>query len=237
MFCPNCGLENAADAGFCTGCGTRLENGGAKTDAQKTGKKKKPNLLVVLIVVAIFYIIGRTMGESAVTGPNTGGQTGTISSGESSLARGDSIAYGEVFSSRNIITAPGFFGTLDSAAYVSVDAEDCIDHLQFGYEGDVIAMMMETVYLPVEGMSDADKQTLDEQMLASYGNTGLDFVTVSSSIGYSYYSMTVTMRDLDELENIQAAVEAGLLTVDGTDSLMSMSATESALLAQGYIKK
>lgn len=237
MFCPNCGMENAADAGFCSGCGARLGNGGAKP-ADKNPGKKKSNILVWLIVLAGLYCFGHFLGESSVSDPGAGGsQTGSVSSGDRSLAGGDSIAYDEVFSSRNIVPAPGFFGTLDSAAYVCVDAEGSIDHLQFGYEGDVIAMMMETVYLPVEGMSDADIQALDQQMLAAYGNSGLDFVTVSSSTSYSYYSLTVTMRDLDELENIHAAVSAGLLTVDGTDSQMSMSSTESALLAQGYIKE
>ena len=57
-------------------------------------------------------------------------------------------------------------------------------------------------------------------------------------MGYSYYSITITMGDLDQAESIQSAVDVGLLTLtDGSVSVMSMAASDASLLEQGYAKK
>lgn len=245
MFCQNCGSQVAQGAKFCNNCGAQVGAPAAaqpaaqpKTAAprnaaeQPAGKKKKPNILLILIVVGICFIIGRAMGGSMADSYND-------NSGSETLASSDGVEYAKIFSDRYIVTAPAFFGTLDAVAYASVDADGYIDHLQFGYQGDTIVQMVETVYIPVEGWSDEDKQALDSNCRANYAAAeALSFVSISYNIGYSYYSMTVTIRDLDQSENLQSAVSAGLLTLtDNSATVMSMSATEEGLLAQGYVKK
>lgn len=267
MFCQNCGKVVDQGAKFCKNCGTPVEASEAARPAAKpkaashaaSGKpekqskqKKKPNLLLILIVVGICFLIGRTMGgsmgESMSGGSSSGSQSAqssnsgsqsTQSTDSGSELSGSNSAYEKIFSDRNIVTTPAFFGTLESAAYANVDSDGYIDHLQFGYEGDTIVQMVETVYMPVEGLSDTDKETLDAMCREAYPQAeALSFVTISYHMGYSYYSVTITMDDLNQVENIQSAVDAGFLTLtDGGASVMSMAASDASLLEQGYAKK
>lgn len=262
MFCQNCGKEVARGAKFCNNCGAPVETSEAARSAaqpkaasqtasgkseKQTKQKKKPNLLLILIVVGVCFLIGRAMGGSmgeSMSGDSSSGNqsvesTDSGSQSTQSTDSGSNGAYEKIFSDRNIVTAPAFFGTLKSAAYAIVDSDGYIDHLQFGCEGDTIVQMVETVYMPVEGLSDTDKEALDANCREAYAQAeALSFVTISYNVGYSYYSVTVTMDDLDQVENIQSAVDAGLLTLtDGGASVMSMAASDASLLEQGYAKK
>lgn len=257
MFCQKCGKELAQGAKFCYNCGASVgaseavQPGAQPKDASHAAftepekqhkKKKKPNLLLILIVVVICFIIGRTMGESmgqSMSDESSSDRQSAQSTDFGSELSGSNDAYEKIFSDRYIVTAPAFFGTLESAAYANVDSDGYIDHLQFGYEGDTIVQMVETVYMPVDGWSDADIDALDANCQKTYAQAGeLPFVTISYNMGYSYYSVTVTMDDLDQVENIQAAVNAGLLSMThGSASVMSMAASDAILLEQGYAKK
>lgn len=257
MFCQNCGKEVARGAKFCNNCGAPVETPQAARPAaqpkaapqaasgkpeKQTRQKKKANPLLILVVVGICFLIGcaagGSMGESMSGGSSSGSQSAQSTDSGSELS-GSNGAYEKIFSDRNIVTTPAFFGTLESAAYANVDSDGYIDHLQFGCEGDTIVQMLETVYMPVEGLSDTDKEALDAMCRETYAQAeALSFVTISYHMGYSYYSVTITMDDLDQVENVQSAVDAGLLSMtDGSASVMSMAASDASLLEQGYAKK
>lgn len=256
MFCHNCGNQLPDNAQFCSSCGAKMASGTAaqqntsaihQTDiprqnaAQKPAqqapkKKKKTGLIVTAAVMLVFYLIGHfagnSMAESYTLSQNTGNQ-----SSQSSMSS-DSSAYDKVFSDRYIVPSPGLFVTPDSDAYVRVDENGIVTHLQYGHKDDIVHVYVETVYYPAEGYQGEglDMQAQDDWIRSLYGNTGLDFVSLTTNMGTNYYSYTLTMRDMHWESNIQAAEAAGLLSMDG-GGLWSMSASEANLLAQGYIKK
>ena len=258
MFCHNCGNQLPDNAQFCSSCGAKMASGTAaqqntsaihQTDiprqntAQKPAqqapkKKKKTGILVTAAVMLVFYLIGHfagnSMADSYTPSGNTGSQTGQSSmSSDNQNTGSDSSAYDKVFSDRFIVPSPGLLMTPDSDAYVHVDANGIVAHLQYGYKDDIVHVYVETVYYPLDTY---DAQATDENVQSLYGNSGLDFVSLTTNFGAHYYSYTLTIRDLYWESNIQAAEEAGLLSMEG-DGLWSMSATEADLLAQGYIKK
>ena len=251
MFCHNCGNQLPDNAQFCSSCGAKMASGTAaqqntsaihqtniprQNTAQKPAqqapkKKKKTGILVTAAVMLVFYLIGHfagnSMAESYTPSQNTGNQ-----SSQSSMSS-DSSAYDKVFSERFIVPTPGLFVTPDSDAYVRVDENGIVTHLQYGHKDDIVHVYVETVYYPLDTY---DAYATDENVRFLYGNSGLDFVTLTSNFGTNYYSYTLTMRDMYLESNIQAAEAAGLLSMDG-GGLWSMSASEPNLLAQGYIKK
>ena len=146
-------------------------------------------------------------------------------------------SYSEIFSSRNIVEMPALFMMLDSASFAAVDQDGMIEKLEFGYRDDRIEEMVNTLYFPIAEMDDAEKNALDaaiKENLAGYAT--VDFCSVSYNMGNLYYTATVHFSQLDVAENIQKMSGFGMLTADNADYL-SMSQTESNLIASGYIKK
>lgn len=253
MFCPNCGNQLSDNAQFCSSCGARMASDAAppqNTSAihqthvpqQPAGnapkKKKKTGIIVTAAVMLVFYLIGHFAGNSMANSyvqtkePESESQSDYLPD-PGSVTSQSGTTFSQVFSERYIVPSPAVFFGLDSDAYVLVDPNGIVDYVQFGHKNDVIVEWVETVYCPAEGL---DMQAQDEYIRSKYDNTGLDFVSLSTNFGTNFYSYTITIRNLDQLDNLRAAVNAGLIIVDGDDQI-SLSATDASLIDQGYIKK
>lgn len=155
------------------------------------------------------------------------------------LAAGNPTAYEKIFTDRGIVAPFAFFRGLDTASYAAVTSDGIISNMQFGYSGDTVVHIVSTEYISVEGLSDADKAAFDQAVREVYAEIEkLSFASVSYNMGYSYYSATMTLQDLDQSANLQAASAAGALTLDNENAAsISISKMEAYLLAQGYVKK
>lgn len=155
------------------------------------------------------------------------------------LAAGNPTAYEKIFTDRGIVAPFAFLRGLDTASYAAVTSDGIINSMQFGYSGDTVVQIVSTEYVSVEGLSDADKAALDQAVREVYAEIEkLSFVSVSYNMGYSYYSVAMTLQDLDQTANLRAASAAGALTLDNENAdIISMSKMEASLLAQGFIKK
>lgn len=261
MFCQNCGKKIADDAKFCDGCGA-VVNGTAprQTTAQSTvpvkkekQKKKTPIWLIILVALAA-YVIGRTLiapammsGSEQKNGTSyeetTGGgqlsETFSFDVPDTPVeADTQNAAYDEIFSSHYIVKMDTLFFGMDSAAFAKEDSDGMIDCIELGYQDDVVRAWVETVYIDISGMSETDKTALDSQLRDTYGALeSLSYATISYNLGSSYYTLTIRLDDLDQSDVLHDAVDQGLIVVTGEADILSMSMSESNLLAQGYVKR
>lgn len=147
--------------------------------------------------------------------------------------------YTEIFSSRNIVDGVEGFLMLDSATFAKVDEIGMIDKLEYGYDGDVVKEMVNTIYFPISDYTEAQKNELDTTIKEEFSELeNLNCCTMSYNTGNNYYVITVKFTDLDNLDNVQALQELDEITMYGpSNSLISMKNTEESLLADGYVKK
>lgn len=156
------------------------------------------------------------------------------------LAEGDPVAYNRVFSTLGITHIDDRLYDQESACYVYVTSDGVVDSIQYGYNGQFIETMIDTLYFPCEDGSTAEKLYYDEIILSRYyGIEQLPFITYFSGIDPNYYSFRLQINDMDDLDNIRAAADIGVLVLDTSKEInkLKIENTESFLLSQGYIKK
>lgn len=238
MYCSKCGKEIPDNSVFCGNCGTAVQKQTSTTVSKK--EQKRPSVWLSLAVIAAVFLIGKlviapSMLSETESNQDSYHQEEQVESSSDFVSA--SADYSEIFSSRNIVEMPAMFMMLDSSAFASVSEDGIIEKLEFGYENDNIKEMVNTLYYPISDMDDTQKNALDaavKENLAAYSM--VDFCSVSYDIGNLYYTATVHFSELDSAENIQKMSEFGILTGNEADYL-SMTETESNLLAAGYVKR
>lgn len=263
-FCPNCGNEVQEGYNFCSKCGKSLEMNMSSTVGQKNAysmvnnnvaekkkaKKKAPIWLVIIIFVGA-AALGR-LASSALLSDDDDSESYTSGEGiledefsdidEVNLEDAVEIANPEYL---NVFTERGLDTTdlLDTSEYsverfVLVDEEGMVDRLEYGYEDDTIEISAETIYYPLAGFTEDQKAQFDLNMKEAFAAAeALDFSEIVYEIGDEYYTIIVVLDDLDEMMNIQAAIDAGVIQVEGSAISLSMEKTTDGLLAAGYIQK
>lgn len=214
--------------------------------APKTEKKKTPIWVSIAIGLAAFGIASFIIAP-AISGGNNKPDDGSLqnnsisnnagSSGENSslnLPNTSSSEYNEIFSGHNIVTSPAFLRSSKTAAFAYIDSTGMIEKMEFGYEGDIIHEFIDTIYIPLSGTGQT-AQELESSLRNTFGSyESLSFCTVSYSAGTQYYTVTISLKDLDEAENVQLVGD--LIDISG-DGLISFSQTERSLLARGFVKR
>ena len=105
----------------------------------------------------------------------------------------------------------------------------------YGYQDDVVKQWVETVYIPVSEYTDAQKAEIETTMRAQFASIdALNCCAVTYKMGTNYFTVTCTYSDVDKAENYGELYNAQILQ---TNTFISMSATETNLLAQGFVKK
>lgn len=168
--------------------------------------------------------------------------SGSKYSAETTATEGSSIsvsnsAFDEIFSSNYIVRADALFLGLDSAAFAK-ESDGMIDCMEFGYKDDMICEMVETIYVDISGMSSDEQALTDSQMRDAFSSwEACGFCEVSYHQGSSWYTVTITLHDLDQSSVVKTAAENGMLALSYDADWLSISATEEDLLAQGYVRK
>lgn len=202
-----------------------------KKNRPQAAKSVSTAALVGIVLAAVLRTV--TGGKGINIGPVE------LAEETAELAEGTPGAYRNVFTERGIVHIETPLYDQETAHYVHVNGEGVVDVVQYGYNGDVIETMVNTVYFPIENGKAEDKPYYDEAMLSALpGIDQLSFVSYSSEITYSYYCFKVQINDLDVTGNIRKAADIGIVILDDDSTqVLSIEETEQSMLEQGYIKR
>ncbi len=255
MFCGYCGKQAPDGMKFCPNCGAALsaqapqqsqkaqpsaqapQQAAKPTAAATAGKKKKANWLLILIVVAVVWLIGKSIGSSMAEDAYQDSNSSSNSSFDTS--KSSSAAYDRIFSERYIVKMEPLLIGEETASFAKVDGANDVLCYDFGYKGDVVCTYVEYAYYDITSLSDAQKDALAETLKQFHDtyNGAKDFITVNYNLGATFYSISIQIRNLDDSSTLSYVVSEGLITLEEEADLISMSATQESLLAQGFTQK
>nr|WP_296010830.1 zinc ribbon domain-containing protein [uncultured Blautia sp.] len=262
MFCSKCGKQIPDGTAFCSFCGARqavnTQTPNFHQEPQKTVKKKKKvNILVWVLAIAGATLIGQMAGKLLAGSYNKKptssskinqnidknieadiGDAGSSTTATTEV-KADNPEYMKIFSDRNIVAMPLLAIGQDVASFAKVEEDGTVDSLEFGYKDDLVSTLKQTRYVDITEVTESQRQSFDAEMKEKFAKymEELGFLTFDSNIGETYYRVSYELQNLDDAEVLKAAEEKGLIELTGTGGLMSMTATESNLLAQGYVKQ
>lgn len=250
MFCSNCGNQLPEDTKFCNNCGAQLSANESPAAAPKVAQnapekatKKKTNIVVILAVVLCAFLLGKFViapsmmsdsGKDSTNG-NQGGQSQQSTENTSgSVIDTNNPAYDSVFEGTYIVHFQPFFN-MEMASFASKQDNGIICCSDYGYKDDVVKQWVETMYIPVSEATDTQKAELESTMRSQFAALeSLSCCSVVYKMGTNYLTVTFTYTDVDQVANYGELYKAGILQ---TNTFISMSATEQALLGQGFVKK
>lgn len=236
--------RNSRKYKFCNHCGAQQisENTGSAPEIaenQQTTKppKKKANIVVVLAVVLVAFLLGKfVIAPSMVSDTgNQGSQTQqTTENNSGSSVDSANPAYDAIFDDTYIVHFQTFFNMeMESFALKQEDGTVCC--ADYGYRDDVVKQWVETMYIPVSEYTDTQKSELESTMKTQFATIdALNCCAVTYKMSTNYFTITCTYSNVDQTANYGELYDAGILQ---TNTFISMSATETTLLSQGFVKK
>ena len=252
MFCSNCRNQLPDGAKFCNNCGAQQPSANtvptqqasanavptpaAATKKPEASAKKKPNILLILAVALCAFLVGKfIIAPSMVSDSgNQSSQSQQAGSNNGSAVQADNPAYDAIFDDTYIVHFQMFLG-METNSFAMKQADGMIACADYGYKNDVVKEWVETVYVPVSGLSDAEKVSLESSMRTQFASLdALSCCTVKYNMSLNYLTVTCTYTNVDQAANYGELYKAGILQAN---THISMSATETALLSQGFIKK
>ena len=191
-------------------------------------KKITALLLAALMLCAVFA------GCSS-----DGGSLGGIIPTTPTTTAAPNPAYEAIFTDNYIIDSPALFLGMDSAAFASIDEDNWIEKMEYGYKNDVVKEMIDTIYCPIDPeLSEEMKAQLETSLREAYTEySDLSFCTTSVEMGNSYCIIKLHFTNLDNADNVMALQNLGMVTGDEDEGLISMKVTEQGMLESGFIKK
>lgn len=260
MFCSNCGKQIPDNTKFCNFCGAQqqiIENTDsapkttvnqpeiADTPAQQPKKtpKKKANIFIILAVALCAFLIGKfVIAPSMLSDSGNNGGTGnqgsqsqqTTNNNNSSTVNADNPAYKAIFDDTYIVHFQTFFN-MEMENFAMKKDDGIIACADYGYKDDVVKQWVETVYIPVSEYTDAQKAEVETTFKAQFASIdALNCCTVTYKMSTNYFTITCTYSNVDQASNYAELYKAGILQAN---TFISMSATETILLGQGFVKK
>ncbi|MBQ8605571.1 MAG: zinc ribbon domain-containing protein [Clostridia bacterium] len=257
MFCSNCGKQIPDNTKFCSYCGAQQQivrneesvpkttvdqSGIADTSTQQTKKapKKTATIFIVLAVVLCAFIIGKfVIAPSMVSDSGNKDDTGNQNeqsqqTNNSSIVNTGDPAYEAIFDDTYIVHFQTFFN-MDMESFALKQNDGTICCADYGYKDDTVKQWVETMYIPVSEYTDTQKTELENTMKTQFATIdALNCCTVTYKMSTNYFTITCTYSDVDKAENYGELYNTQILQ---TNTFISMSATESSLLGQGFVKK
>ncbi len=257
MFCSNCGKQIADESKFCDGCGAKQgADNSVNSDPNETvdstqnapitpnsqvqkSPKKKANVFIVLAVVLVAFLIGKfaiapSMVSDGGSGSSSGSQTQTTNKNSGSSVDSANPAYDAIFDDTYIVHFQTFFN-MEMENFAMKKDDGIIACADYGYKDDVVKQWVETVYIPVSEYTDAQKAEVETTFKAQFASIdALNCCTVTYKMSTNYFTITCTYSNVDQASNYAELYSAGILQ---TNTFISMSATETTLLGQGFVKK
>lgn len=143
-------------------------------------------------------------------------------------------AYQAIFEGTNILHYQMFLG-MDTAYFAKKNDDGTIYCSDYGYKLDIVQKLVETIYVPVDGYSDAQKSALENANRTQFAKfENLSCCEVKYNMGPKYFTITVTYNNLNDKDSCSELYSAGILNMN---SLVSMSKSEAGMVSKGYVKK
>jgi len=142
-------------------------------------------------------------------------------------------AYKQIFNGTGIDYDVSFPG-VDTVCYAYKDEDGRIFCTALGFEGNIANYTTDTIYLPLSLFSEDELKNLERDYRDVFsGWEELPFCTMDGKTGTDYFTITVTLSDLDKVENYNAMYEAG---VTNENEPLYLDENEAYYLGEGYIK-
>ncbi len=189
-------------------------------------------ILALAVVATVFAACGDT--DTTTTTSLLADATTTTTTKRTTTTRPD---YDKIFLDQNVAHTPALFSTPSTAAYALTLTDGTIDVLEYGYDGDIIKEMRETVYLYIGNLTETQKLEVADSMDGAFADAAeLSYVTVTSYSTDDYYIVAVRCEGLDNPANVQKLMDLSIIAA-ASDSTLSMEATDITLTSGGYSKK
>ena len=213
---------------------------------QPKKSNKAVGIIITIVVVICATLIGKFVIAPSLTSNSNNDdsytgytssqyvqpQQSTETSSEITVSSSTS-AYDEIFNDTNIVHFQTFFG-MDNASY-AYETAGIISCRDYGYKNDIVKQWIETLYVPVTGLSEDRKAQLQSSLEAEYATYNeLSCCTVEYKMGTNYLTVKFTYSNVDQAAQYNELYNAGLMD---TNAQISMSATEQVMLSKGYVKK
>lgn len=206
----------------------------------QTKKSSKGCIVAILIVVALFalIIVGSIIFAAVSFSSSSTSGDSSYSSDISAITDTPNAEYTAIFTDNNIIEAPALFLGLDSRAFAIIDDDGMIEKMEFGYDGDKIKELVDTIYYPITGLTEDVISVLDDTFRETFAPAEeLDCCTVTYEQTADYYIITVHSTGLDSIANLSDLSEIDVITYDGFATYLSIDVTADNLTSQGYVER
>ncbi|MBE6588260.1 MAG: DUF1307 domain-containing protein [Ruminococcaceae bacterium] len=129
-------------------------------------------------------------------------------------------------------------GPTGSSVFEMTDSEGITSRTELHYENDVVFRMVDEATMPLpEGTTDTDIDMLKASFdLQKVEYTKHDCCSFTYDFSNNAVTIRITYTDLDDIENVKALLNDGLIEMDGTPALISFKETEKNLIAEGFKK-
>ncbi|MBR5271931.1 MAG: DUF1307 domain-containing protein [Clostridia bacterium] len=193
-------------------------------------------ILIIILALAVVATIFAGCGDDADT---TSTSTTTASSTTTTTRKPTTTQPGfdDIFENGDTDYTPPTFTAQETASYAIVLADGTIEVLEYGYEGDLIKEMRQTIYLYVADLTETQKQEMADSMVAAFEEISkLSYVTVATGSDDEYFIMSIECINLDNPTNIKTLMDLHFIQ-QSQDTSLSMEATDAALISNGYSKQ
>lgn len=181
---------------------------------------------------------GSTVSSTDNTVSSTSSQTQTDIGNNNSTYSSSTVTtgstYDDILTNAYIVHFQPFFN-MDCMSFVQKHDDGRIVCSDYGYEGDIVQQWVETSYVPVSNYDASQKATIESTIKGECAKfEALNCCTLKYQMGTNYFTVTITLSNVDKAENYSELYQAGILAIK---DVISMSKTESNLIAQGAVKK
>jgi len=199
---------------------------------KKETKSITGTILLIIVIFIVCGIIGKlVIAPSMTPDDNENGGTNNSTPSGSNVSSG---SYTDIFRGTNIVHFQDFFG-MNVKQFAMKEAKGTIICKDFGYSGDTIKKIVETMYVPLAGHTSAEISEMESYARAQFAAyDALSCCTVTYNKSTNYFTATLTFNNVDQPANYTALYNAKYFNAN---SPVSMSATEKDLLSKGYAKK
>lgn len=127
------------------------------------------------------------------------------------------------------------FSTSNRAAYVA-EVNGMYDVQEFGYDGDTIKQMTETLYIDVYGYTEDQQQSVLKSMEDSFAHVeSIEDAYIYVELYDNYVVTTIMMDNLDNPQNLKEFISAGLISSsEKNPAMISFSQSAQMLKNGGY---
>lgn len=125
----------------------------------------------------------------------------------------------------------------------AIEQEDGIfEFMEIGHSGDTIQEILDMIYVPISGLSQAEADSLQTALLQEFApHDALDNCTVTYERDQYYLVIMLSYQDVHKSANIRAMTDIGIVEKDFVTgqyaTTVSLTITRADLLAQGAVMR